>query len=183
MVEKKETVRLLMKRDRMLKEQAEEFLSYNEFRRQGGGKKGAKMAKKSVTISTPAWVGNPKVKIVAAVIAAITLAVVAFNVGRDGGYTDGLTKGLEDGNKAGFARGDKAGFENGYWIGREEGCLWVISSSGKQYIIGAGNPFTTWYALMDIGSIYIGRENCSTDGHGDAPYEPSTYVPSVTGTN
>jgi len=44
MAQKRETVQLLMKRDGMLKEQAEEFLSYNEFRRQGGGKKGANVA-------------------------------------------------------------------------------------------------------------------------------------------
>ena len=44
MARKKETVRLLMSRDKMLKEQAEEFLSYNEYRRQGGGKKGASVA-------------------------------------------------------------------------------------------------------------------------------------------
>jgi hypothetical protein len=51
MGKKMETVRLLMKRDGMLKEQAEEFLSYNEFRRQGGGKKGANVAdtKQSLT--------------------------------------------------------------------------------------------------------------------------------------
>ena len=141
------------------------------------------MAKKTVTINTPVWVNNPKVKIVGALIAAIILAVVTFNVGHDGGYKEGLAKGLEDGNKAGFTRGDKAGFENGYWIGREEGCLWVIDQSGKPYVVGEGNPFTTWYFLMDIGSIYIGRDNCSTDNHGAAPYKPSTYVPSATDTN
>ena len=183
MTEKRETVRLLMKRDRMLKEQAEEFLSYNEYRRQGGGKKGAKMAKKTVTLTAPAWVSNPKAKIAAAVVGAILLAVVAFSVGHNGGYTEGLAKGLDDGNKAGFTRGDKAGFENGYWIGREEGCMWVFDSTGKTYVVGEGNPFTTWYYLMDIGTIYLSRSNCETTGHGSAPYEPSTYVPSATGTN
>jgi hypothetical protein len=51
MARKKETVRLLMNRDKMLREQAEEFLSYNEYRRQGGAKKGANVTetKQSLT--------------------------------------------------------------------------------------------------------------------------------------
>ena len=44
MAGKKETVGLLMRRDGMLRQQAEEFLSYNEYRRQGRGKKGVNVA-------------------------------------------------------------------------------------------------------------------------------------------
>jgi len=140
------------------------------------------MTKRTVTVDT-SWIGGAKGKALGFVLGLIVVALIAFSVGHDGGYKEGLTKGLEDGNKAGFDRGDRAGFENGYWSGREDGCLWVIDSSGKQYVIGSGNPFTTWYYLMDLGSIYITRSNCSTDGHGNAPYEPSTYVPSTTDTN
>jgi hypothetical protein len=181
MTEKKETVRLLMKRDRMLREQAEEFLSYNEYRRQGGGKKGAKMAKKTVTVDI-AILNNTKVRGALLAVAFAVVALVASSLGDSSGYSKGLAQGLEDGNKAGFSRGDKVGFENGYWIGREEGCLWLINESGREYVIGIGNPNAGWL-FQNLGSTYFGKINCSTEGHGDAPYKPSTYVPNSTGTN
>jgi hypothetical protein len=140
------------------------------------------MVKKTVTLDSN-WLKSAKARIALGVVLGLVGVIIAFSVGHDGGYREGLAKGLEDGNKAGFTRGDKAGFENGYWIGREEGCLWVIDTTGKQYAIGAGNPFTTWYYLMDIGTIYITKDNCSTEGHGDAPYESSPYVPSAEGSN
>lgn len=174
-------VQTLVSRDKLTWDEAEEFVSYNEITRPNGGKKGAKMAKKTVTVDI-AILNNTKVKGALLAVAFAVVALVASSLGDSSGYSKGLAQGLEDGNKAGFARGDKAGFENGYWIGREEGCLWLIDSSGREYIIGIGSPNAGWL-FQNLGSTYFGESNCSTDGHGDAPYQPSTYVPSVTGTN
>lgn len=46
MAKQKQTIRLLTQRDGITRQQAEEFLSLNEYRRQGGGKKGANVAEK-----------------------------------------------------------------------------------------------------------------------------------------
>jgi len=138
------------------------------------------MVKKTVTLDSN-WIGGTKGKVLGGVVVALLLAVIAFNVGDSGGYKRGYGDGLDKGNHAGFTRGDQAGFEKGYWTGREDGCLWVFDQTGKPYVVGEGNPFTTWYYLMDIGNIYLGRSNCSTSGHGAAPYSPSDYVPAVDG--
>lgn len=140
------------------------------------------MAKKTVTLDTSV-VKNPKVKLIGSVVGAIVLLVIAFNLGDSGGYKRGLAEGLDTGNRAGFERGDEAGFENGYWLGRGDGCEWVFDTAGKSKIIGIGNPYTTWYYLMDLGSTYIDRTNCSTSGHGAAPYVPAPYIPSANGSN
>lgn len=173
----KDTVRSLTKGNRIIRERAEEILALSEYRRQGG-KKGAKMAKKAVTVDL-AILKNTKVKGALLAVAFVVVALVASSLGDSAGYK----RGFEAGDKNGFANGDKAGFENGYWLGREEGCEWVISSSGKDFIVGIGNPFSTYYFLMDLGSTYIERDNCSTEGHGDAPYESSPYSSGVEGTN
>lgn len=136
------------------------------------------MTKRTVTVDT-GFIGGTKGKVVGIVLALIAVAAIAFNVGDSGGYKRGFT----DGDKNGFANGDKAGFENGYWIGREDGCVWVIDSSDKDFVVGIGNPFSTYYFLMDLGSTYIDRDNCTTDGHGEAPYESSPYSSGVEGTN
>ena len=136
------------------------------------------MTKRTVTVDTR-FLSGGKAKIIGAVLAVIAVAVIAFNVGDSGGYK----RGFEAGDKNGFANGDKAGFENGYWIGQEDGCEWVVESSGKDFIVGIGNPFSTYYFLMDLGTVYIDRDNCSTEGHGDAPYESSPYNSGVEGTN
>lgn len=144
------------------------------------------MASKTLKVEANIPVG-PKIRVAGAILAVAALVLVSHSVGYgsgfDNGFADGNAKGLEEGNKAGFERGDKAGFGNGYWLGREDGCLWVIDQSDKDFITGIGNPFTTWYYLMDLGSIYIGRDNCSTEGHGDAPYKESPYTSPSTGTN
>ena len=139
------------------------------------------MAKKTVTVNITT-LNNTKVKGALLAVAFAVVALVASSLGDSSGYSKGLAQGLEDGNKAGFSRGDKAGFENGYWIGREEGCLWVIAQGGRTYVIGIGNPNAGWL-FQDLGTIYIGESNCSTEGHGDAPYESSPYTPSTDGTN
>lgn len=139
------------------------------------------MAKKTVTVDI-AILNNTKVRGALLAVAFAVVALVASSLGDSSGYSKGLAQGLEDGNKAGFSRGDKVGFENGYWIGREEGCLWLINESGREYVIGIGNPNAGWL-FQNLGSTYFGKINCSTEGHGDAPYKPSTYVPNSTGTN
>jgi hypothetical protein len=133
------------------------------------------MAKRTITLDS-GWVGGVKGKIAAAVIVAIIVVVAAYNIGNDSGYKKGYDDGYGVGNDTGLSTGDKSGFERGYWIGREDGCLWVFDQTRKPYVVGEGNPFTTWYYLMDLGNIYLSRDNCSTSGHGAAPYSggPST---------
>lgn len=166
-----------MSRDKLTWDEAEDFVSYNEISRPTGGRKGAKMAKKTFTVDS-SWIGGTKGKALGAVLAVILTGVVAFNVGDSGGYK----RGLDEGNHAGFDRGDKAGFENGYWQGREEGCLWVIQQGGRTYVIGIGNPNGGWL-FQNLGDTYIGESNCSTTGHGEAPYSPAPYSSGVEGTN
>lgn len=137
------------------------------------------MAEKKVSISIGAPALSPKARIVLGAVIGLLGVVIAFNVGDSAGYK----RGFAEGDRNGFANGDKAGFENGYWIGREDGCEWVITSSGKDFVVGIGNPFSTYYFLMDLGNTYIDRENCSNDGHGDAPYDSSPYSSGVEGTN
>lgn len=136
------------------------------------------MTKNTVSLNVSV-LSSTKVKIAALVVAFIAVSLVSSSLGDSSGYK----RGFADGDKNGFANGDKAGFENGYWIGREDGCEWVITSSGKDFVVGIGNPFSTYYFLMDLGNTYIDRDNCSTEGHGDAPYESSPYSSGVEGTN
>jgi hypothetical protein len=140
------------------------------------------MASRTVKLEANISIGT-KARVAGAILAVAALVLVSHSVGYNSGFANGNAKGLEDGNKAGFERGDKAGFENGYWLGREDGCLWIINESGKDFVTGIGNPFTTWYYLMDLGVTYLERDNCSTEGHGDAPYKESPYTSPATGTN
>jgi hypothetical protein len=121
----------------------------------------------SVSIPVPSLSAvNPKVKIAGAALLGIAVLFGAYSVGHNTGFDKGHTAGFTEGNAA----GDKAGFERGYWKGAEYGCNFVFDELKTPYVMGVQNPYTTWYALMGIGNVYLSRDNCSTNGHGTAPY-------------
>ena len=133
--------------------------------------------KKTVSISFPDLQAvnglSPKVKIAIAFVTAVLLLSISYNAGNEAGYktgdAEGYARGNKVGNDAGYKRGMervKAEYDNGYWDGRVDGCVWLIDSLGKPYVVGEGNPFTTYYFLMDIGNTYAGKDACSVDGSG-----------------
>jgi hypothetical protein len=122
--------------------------------------------KKQVSISLSAPTLTPKVRIALVVAAGLLGVLISFNVGHNAGFKKGHTAGFAEGNSA----GDKAGFERGYWDGAEYGCNFVFDEVKTTYVIGAQNPFSYLYALMGLGNVSLTRDNCSTDGHGKAPY-------------
>lgn len=131
------------------------------------------MAKKTITFDPSAIVGNRAVRVAAlvAVLIALTLGVHTI------GYNSGHKEGYAAGNEAGWHDGSKAGVAVGYWEGRLDGCNFVFDQVRKPYVVGEGNPFTTWYYLMDLGNIYLSRDNCDTTGHGAAPDLNVPFIP------
>lgn len=124
--------------------------------------------KKTVSFNIPALGNfNPKVKIAAAIVAALLVIGGAYGAGSNSGYAKGYAAGFNEGN----ASGDKAGFERGYWKGAEYGCNWLFDELGAPYLVGEQNPFTTYYFLMGIGDKYASRDNCVVPSdHDKAPY-------------
>jgi hypothetical protein len=124
-------------------------------------------AKKTISVSVPSLrTINPKAKIAIAAVLGIAAVFTSYSAGHSAGFDKGHTAGFAEGNLA----GDKAGFERAYWLGAEYGCNYVFDTVRAPYVVGEQNPFTTWYALMGIGNIYLNRDNCKTTGHGSAPY-------------
>lgn len=124
------------------------------------------MATKKVAISVSTPTLSPKVKIAGAIVLGILVLLGSYSLGHNAGFDKGNTAGFAEGN----SKGDKAGFERGYWKGAEYGCNFVFDEVKAPYVVGEQNPFTTWYALMGIGNVYLSRDNCNTNGHGSAPY-------------
>lgn len=133
------------------------------------------MAEKKVSVSVsipPLRDVNPRVKKIAAGLIVVLAALGVYTLGHNAGYDKGYAAGTVDGT----ATGDKAGFERGYWLGREDGCNFVFDQTGTPYVVGETNPHATFYFLLGLGDTYLDRGNCSTFGHGSAPYSggPST---------
>lgn len=135
------------------------------------------MAKKTLTFDSQI-IGGPVGKAIGLIVAFVAVAVISHSVG----FGAGEKKGFGEGRTEGWDLGSKAGVEKGYWVGREDGCLWVIDQGNRTYVIGIGNPNGGWL-FQNLGDTYIGADNCSTDGHGDAPELDVPYVNSAEGTN
>jgi hypothetical protein len=109
--------------------------------------------KKQISIDTSSWIGGQKGKILGSILAIISATAIAYNVGHGNGYKVGFS----DGDISGWDRGAEAGVEKGYWVGREDGCMWIITESGRSYVIGIGNPNGGWL-FQNLGETYFSHE-------------------------
>lgn len=123
------------------------------------------MAKKTVTIDFAAITANRAVRVAAVVAILIALTIGSHSIG----YGSGHKEGYAEGDLHGWTTGARAGVEKAYWVGREDGCLWVFDAADAPYVVGETNPHATFYFLLGLGDTYLERSNCDTTGHEAAP--------------